>query len=426
MLGKTATAASLFGGELAEMADVIAGPCAGGDGQPCPTVAADAKMFYREFCYAEDQHGVYAKPWPYAIPVCLPSGQPPVNNSRCINGPRANPWLYHYFTDTPEADHAMESRGAVWYVMRIAEAFHSKNVTKAMLHLGCFAHGMGDRSSPYHAYGGFDDVKAAVEAAHNLTAICEAHKSEMPPSQRGRCEILFWSGQCKPKLECRSPLLFLFFFVLKWHHDLRCALHPSTDRCRVQIMCRIQNKGYRADPINPSTETSQRLHWPDAPWLPTETFQRLHWPEMPRLSTETSQRQHCPEMPRLPTETSQRLHWPEMPRLPTETSQRQHCPEMPRLPTETSQRQHWPEMPRLVTKHVNPHFMFKGSYNPHYDSIYDSIFQPPSRVQRDSVRLGTRRLCSAPRPSRPANHTLWQCIKMAQRLGSRWLCPRQI
>eukprot|EP01047_Picozoa_sp_COSAG01_P105312 COSAG01_NODE_34538_length_546_cov_0.577181_1_plen_80_part_00 len=78
----------------------------------------------------------------------------------------------------------MESRGAAWYLAQAAAGFSSSNLTKAMLHLGCFAHGIEDRSSPYHAYGGFEDSKHAVEEEHNLTAICEAHASEMPPSQR--------------------------------------------------------------------------------------------------------------------------------------------------------------------------------------------------------------------------------------------------
>lgn len=65
------------------------------------------------------------------------------------------------------------------------------NATAAALYLGCFAHGLEDRSSPYHAFGGADAVKAAVEAKYNLTATCKANA---PPASTGRCEILFWGA----------------------------------------------------------------------------------------------------------------------------------------------------------------------------------------------------------------------------------------
>ena len=62
----------------------------------------------------------------------------------------------------PAADQAIHARGAPFYLTQKP----SGNVTKAIaiLLLGCFSHGVEDRSSPYHAYGGFDTAKAAVEA----------------------------------------------------------------------------------------------------------------------------------------------------------------------------------------------------------------------------------------------------------------------
>ena len=50
----------------------------------------------------------------------------------------------------------METKGGEWYIAMSAAAFKAGNLTKAMLHLGCFAHGMEDRSSPYHAFGGYE------------------------------------------------------------------------------------------------------------------------------------------------------------------------------------------------------------------------------------------------------------------------------
>ena len=140
-----------------------------------------------------------------------------------VPGPQNWTWLYHYFTEPPAADLGMEGRGAVWYLEQASRAFAGGNVTKAALHLGCFAHGIEvrsstafrlfrnstvfstiylstdfhfdaqHRSSPYHAYGGFDKQKIAIETQHNLTGICKAHWPEMQPSQRPRCEVLFWS-----------------------------------------------------------------------------------------------------------------------------------------------------------------------------------------------------------------------------------------
>lgn len=215
-LGKSGSAASFFGGEFAESGDVVAGPC-GATGKACSAASAELKMTYRDFCYAQSANGSYSKPWPYAIPVCNSDGKPPPPNTACIPPPKVNPWLYHYFTQPPADDRSMEAKGAAWYIAQAATAFSVHNITKAMLHLACFAHGMEDRSSPYHAFGGFDSEKADFEAKYNLTAVCKSHWPQMPPSQRPRCEILFWGpnepslanfavpGGYKPKLLGASP-----------------------------------------------------------------------------------------------------------------------------------------------------------------------------------------------------------------------------
>ena len=193
-LGKDGTAQSMFGGVFSESGDTVAGPCSPNKTTPCAPDAVEAKMIFRDYCYAEDKAGHYAKPWPYAIPVCESGGQPPQGWSACLPGPQNWTWLYHYFTESPAADLGIEGRGATWYLEQASRAFADHNVTKAALHLGCFAHGIEDRSSPYHGpFGGFDDQKAAIEEQYNLTAICKSHWPEMPPSQRPRCEILFWS-----------------------------------------------------------------------------------------------------------------------------------------------------------------------------------------------------------------------------------------
>jgi hypothetical protein len=91
ILGQRASAASLFGTMLAEMGDDVAGPCSA---TPCSAAQTQAKMLYREFCYAE-VNGDVAKPWPYAIPVCSAGGSPPAGWSACLPGPKINTWLYH-------------------------------------------------------------------------------------------------------------------------------------------------------------------------------------------------------------------------------------------------------------------------------------------------------------------------------------------
>lgn len=191
-LGTDGTAQSMFSGQFSEAGDIVAGPCAPNTSTPCSPAAVEAKLTFRDYCYAEDKSGHYTKPWPYAIPDCI-SGQPPQGWSACLPPPHNWTWLYHYFTETPAADLGIEGRGAIWYLEQTTQAFADNNVTKAALHLGCFAHGIEDRSSPYHAFGGFDEQKSAIEAKYNLTAICKSHWPEMPPSQRPRCEILFWS-----------------------------------------------------------------------------------------------------------------------------------------------------------------------------------------------------------------------------------------
>jgi hypothetical protein len=163
-------------------------------------------MIFRDYCYAEDKDERYAKPWPYAIPLCEgPGGKPPPGWTACLPGPRNWTWLYHYFTEPPAADLGIEGRGGVWYLEQASRAFADGNVTKAALHLGCFAHGIEDRSSPYHAFGGFDQQKIAIETQNNLTATCKAHWPEMQPSQRPRCEILFWSPTEPSAAEFGAP-----------------------------------------------------------------------------------------------------------------------------------------------------------------------------------------------------------------------------
>lgn len=136
-LGATGTAASFFGGTFAESGDNLAGPCEPNVTTPCSAARQAEKMTWREFCYAEGENGQYAKAWPYAIPACSAgTTKPPPGWAVCIPGPKTNPWLYHYFTQPPASDLGMEGRGGAWYIQQAAEAFRSKNVTKAVAHLG--------------------------------------------------------------------------------------------------------------------------------------------------------------------------------------------------------------------------------------------------------------------------------------------------
>jgi hypothetical protein len=189
---RNSTASALLTGVLAESADTVAGPCASSPTTPCSPATVTAKLFLRNYCYAENHDGACTAPWPYAIPICNAStGKPPLGWSGCLPGPEAPTWLYHYFTETPPQNQGIEARGAAWYIGRAAAALRAGNVTSAAALLGCFGHGLEDRSSPYHAFGGAEVAKAAIEAKYNLTATCQAHA---PPASVKRCEILFWSA----------------------------------------------------------------------------------------------------------------------------------------------------------------------------------------------------------------------------------------
>ena len=56
------------------------------------------------------------------------------------------------------------------------------------LHLGCFAHGLEDRSSPIHSFGGFGARRSAVEQRLNTTAICQHHIGSPI------CDLIFWGA----------------------------------------------------------------------------------------------------------------------------------------------------------------------------------------------------------------------------------------
>ena len=141
------------------------------------------------FADAEDIHGEYAKPWPYAIPICTAAGNPPPGWAACLPGPKTDPWLYHYFTDTPAANQGIEGRGGAWYIGRAAAAFRMGNPTAAAMFLSCFSHGIEDRSAPYHNFGGYEAERSAIDAKYKLTATCKAHR----PSDNA-CFVKFWAA----------------------------------------------------------------------------------------------------------------------------------------------------------------------------------------------------------------------------------------
>ena len=138
---------------------------------------------------AEDSHGHYTPPWPYAIPVCDSGGKPPHGWTACLPGPQVNPWLYHYFTEPPALNQGFEARGGAWYIEHAAAAFRAGNITDAALYLSCFAHGLEDRSSPYHNFGGFEAQRTAIDTKYELTATCKAHRAD-----GARCFVLFWAS----------------------------------------------------------------------------------------------------------------------------------------------------------------------------------------------------------------------------------------
>lgn len=200
LLGVTSTAAAFltngFGLKSlhawSEIPDRIAGPCEAGMHGPCTSIEIESKLLYREYCYAENASAAFVKPWPYAIPACNHSSSD--HDPACLPGPRTWPWMYHYFNHTPPENAGIEARGAAWYIASAATALRAGNLSAAGLHLGCFAHALQDRSSPYHAWGGHEDARAATEARLRTIETCEQRRRESNSSLAFKlCEIKFWS-----------------------------------------------------------------------------------------------------------------------------------------------------------------------------------------------------------------------------------------
>jgi hypothetical protein len=190
--GASGSVASFVAGVWAESGDTVAGPCSSSPSTPCGAPRVRADMALRDFCYAEDSKGAQTPPWPYQIPVCEnTTGQPPTGWAACIKGPKTEPWLYHYFTETPAANHGFEARGGSWYLARASAALRAGNASAAALYLSCFSHGLEDRSAPYHNFGGFEDQRAAIDTRYNLTATCEAGRA---PGDGHSCFVRFWAS----------------------------------------------------------------------------------------------------------------------------------------------------------------------------------------------------------------------------------------
>ena len=140
--------------DWSELPDKLAGPCQATPN--CSSIELSGKLWYRQFCYAENASAAPVLPWPYDIPACSAT-----RTTGCLPGPKVESWLYHYFDSTPSANAGIEARGASWYVSKAAAALRAGHVDVAFLHLGCFAHALQDRSSPYHAFGGAAAAKQA-------------------------------------------------------------------------------------------------------------------------------------------------------------------------------------------------------------------------------------------------------------------------
>lgn len=182
----TAASKDIF--DWSESADVVAGPCTV---SPCPALELQAKLTFRRYCYAEDSAGAYTPPWPFAVPACGANV-----TSGCLPGPVRDSWMYHYFNETPSVNEGIEARGASWYLGRAALALRGGNLSTAALHLGCFSHALQDRSSPYHAWGGYTAAKKRVEVEYRTTETCLA--SNLSAADKRRCEILFWAPGNEP------------------------------------------------------------------------------------------------------------------------------------------------------------------------------------------------------------------------------------
>jgi len=110
-----------------------------------------AKNYIKNFAYGE-KDGEFAVPTPRGLPK-----------------PESGPvWLYHYFGFAVAESRARYARGAKWYFERIIEAFRDGRPEDAAQFAGSFAHTIEDRSSPWHAWDGYDAERKTIEARHNL------------------------------------------------------------------------------------------------------------------------------------------------------------------------------------------------------------------------------------------------------------------
>ena len=170
----------------AEAGDTIDGPC---PSKPCAANFAAAKLELRNFAYGENAsgHGPW-QPWPYDIPACAPGV-----STGCLPGPVQNTWTFHYFDfDAPE-NLRRATAGAGWVLANAAAAFRAGNADQAALYLTVMAHGIEDRSSPYHAWGGNRTSQAAADTLYNISATC----SKLCPSPAS-CG----GNTCRPDLHC--------------------------------------------------------------------------------------------------------------------------------------------------------------------------------------------------------------------------------
>ena len=111
----------------------------------------ERKNYVKLFHYGE-RNGQFAVPTPFGLPY------PP-------EGPA---WTYHYFSFPPPENSARAGRGAAWYFDRIIEAFQDNRPADAAQYAGSVAHAVEDRSSPVHAWDGYDAERIALEVANGL------------------------------------------------------------------------------------------------------------------------------------------------------------------------------------------------------------------------------------------------------------------
>lgn len=198
---------------FSEAGDIVDGPCYH---TPCAAPVVSTKLFLRQHLYGVNATGEFSPPWPYAIPACTPK-----ITTGCILGPKTDTWTYHYFDQAPAENQRRAGAGAAWAISHAVAALRLGLARESALFLVGLAHGVEDRSSPYHAWGGDRTAQAAADARYNISKTC----ARLCPG--GTCP---GDNACRPELNC------LLFWALddgapRWNRTASLQPHALNSYC---------------------------------------------------------------------------------------------------------------------------------------------------------------------------------------------------